>query len=41
VADAVGSDAVAGLFCAGEIGPVDRRSFVHGFTASVVLFHDP
>jgi small ligand-binding sensory domain FIST len=28
------------MFCAGEIGPVDDRSFVHGFTASVVLFHD-
>jgi small ligand-binding sensory domain FIST len=40
VAEAVRTDAVAGLFCAGEIGPVDRRTFVHGFTASVVLFHD-
>ena len=35
----VASGAVAGLFCAGEIGPVGGRSFVHGFTASVVLFH--
>lgn len=40
VADAVRSDAVAGMFCAGEIGPVDERSFVHGFTASIVLFRD-
>ena len=40
VADALRADALAGMFCAGEIGPVDDRSFVHGFTASVVLFHD-
>jgi len=33
--------AVAGMFCAGEIGPVGGRSFIHGFTASVALFHDP
>ena len=26
------------MFCAGEIGPVGGRSFVHGFTASVLLF---
>ncbi|HEX6421096.1 MAG TPA: FIST N-terminal domain-containing protein [Acidimicrobiales bacterium] len=37
---AVPSGAVAGMFCAGEIGPVGRRSFVHGFTASIALFHD-
>jgi small ligand-binding sensory domain FIST len=30
--------ATAGMFCAGEIGPVGRRSFLHGFTASVALF---
>jgi small ligand-binding sensory domain FIST len=41
VAAAVGSDAVAGMFCAGEVGPVGGRSFLHGFTASVVVFHDP
>ena len=29
---------VAGMFCAGEIGPVGGRNFLHGFTASVVLF---
>jgi len=32
--------AVAGMFCAGEVGPVGDRNFVHGFTASVALFHD-
>jgi small ligand-binding sensory domain FIST len=37
---ALGSDAVAGMFCAGEIGPVGGRSFLHGFTASVVIFRD-
>lgn len=29
---------VAGMFCAGEIGPVGQRSFLHGFTASVLMF---
>ncbi len=28
----------AGFFCAGEIGPVGDRSFVHGFTATLALF---
>jgi small ligand-binding sensory domain FIST len=37
---AVRSGAVAGMFCAGEIGPIGVRSFLHGFTASVVLFRD-
>ena len=31
---------VAGMFCAGEIGPVGTRSYVHGFTASMALFTD-
>jgi len=29
---------VAGMFCAGEIGPVGGRAFLHGFTASMALF---
>lgn len=29
---------LAGAFCAGEIGPVGSRSFLHGFTASLALF---
>ncbi|MEM7288414.1 MAG: FIST N-terminal domain-containing protein [Actinomycetota bacterium] len=29
---------LAGMFCAGEIGPVGDRNHMHGFTASVVLF---
>lgn len=28
----------AGLFCAGEIGPVGGRNFLHGFTATVAVF---
>lgn len=40
VVDLVGTDAVAGMFCAGELGPVGGRSFLHGFTASVLVFAD-
>ena len=29
---------LAGFFAAGEIGPVGEKNFLHGFTASVVLF---
>lgn len=29
---------VAGIFAAGEIGPVGGRNFVHGFTASILAF---
>jgi small ligand-binding sensory domain FIST len=29
---------VAGAFCAGEIGPIGGRSFLHTFTASIALF---
>ena len=32
---------VAGFFAMGEIGPVGGQNFVHGFTASVVLFEEP
>ena len=28
----------AGFFCAGEIGPVGERNFVHGFTATMAVF---
>jgi len=31
---------VAGFFAMGELGPVGGQNFVHGFTASVVLFSD-
>ncbi|HWC12041.1 MAG TPA: FIST N-terminal domain-containing protein, partial [Acidimicrobiales bacterium] len=32
---------LAGMFCAGEIGPIGGRNFLHGFTASVVLISAP
>lgn len=38
VARLLGSDAVAGCFCQGELGPVGGRTFVHGYTASVALW---
>lgn len=38
VHDQVARGAVAGMSCAGELGPIGGRNFVHTFTASVVLF---
>jgi small ligand-binding sensory domain FIST len=38
VSEWLGDVPLAGMFCAGEIGPVGGRSFVHGFTASLALF---
>jgi small ligand-binding sensory domain FIST len=32
---------VAGFFAMGELGPVGGQNFVHGYTASVVLFEEP
>lgn len=40
IADALDGAPLAGMSCAGEIGPVGTRSFLHGFTASVALFRD-
>ena len=34
----LGTTAVAGMFCAGEIGPVGPAHHLHGFTASALLF---
>jgi small ligand-binding sensory domain FIST len=36
--DAFGNMPAAGFFCAGEIGPVGRRNFLHGFTATMAVF---
>jgi small ligand-binding sensory domain FIST len=36
----LGGVPVSGMFCAGEVGPVAGQNFLHGFTASVALFHD-
>jgi len=37
VSASLGGAPLAGMFCAGELGPIGGRNFVHGFTASVVL----
>lgn len=37
ISEALDGAPVAGMFCAGELGPVGGRNFVHGFTASVAL----
>jgi small ligand-binding sensory domain FIST len=34
----IGPVPLAGAFCAGEIGPIGGRNFLHGFTASLALF---
>jgi small ligand-binding sensory domain FIST len=41
VTEGLGTDAVAGLFCGGEIGPVGGKTFLHGFTATLAVFLDP
>ncbi len=38
VAEAAGPIPAAGFFAAGELGPIGGKNFIHGFTASVVLF---
>ena len=40
VGEALRSDAVAGFFCGGEIGPVGGRTLLHGFTATMAVFLD-
>lgn len=36
----LGEPPLAGLFCAGELGPVGGRNFLHGFTASMALLYE-
>ena len=38
VAELLGDDALAGFFCAGELGPVGGKPFLHGFTATLAVF---
>jgi small ligand-binding sensory domain FIST len=38
VSSLLGPVPVAGMFCAGELGPVSGANHVHGFTASLALF---
>jgi small ligand-binding sensory domain FIST len=40
VSDHLDGGATAGMFCAGEIGPVGGRSFAHGFSTAVVVFDE-
>lgn len=35
----IGPLPAAGFFCAGEIGPVGGKNFLHGFTDSIALFY--
>jgi hypothetical protein len=37
VADPLGTSALAGMFCAGELGPVGGRNAMRGFTASIAI----
>lgn len=37
VSESLAGAPIAGMFCAGELGPIGGRNFLHGFTASVVL----
>ena len=41
VAEALGTRALAGFFCGGEIGPVGGKAFLHGFTATLAVFLEP
>jgi small ligand-binding sensory domain FIST len=40
-AEALGTQALAGFFCGGEIGPVGGKAFLHGFTATLAVFLEP
>ncbi len=41
VTEMLRTDALAGFFCAGEIGPVGGKAFLHGFTATLAVFLEP
>jgi small ligand-binding sensory domain FIST len=41
VARATGDVPLAGFFAQGELGPVGKRNFVHGYTASLAVFCEP
>jgi small ligand-binding sensory domain FIST len=38
IGEELGGVPAAGMFAAGEIGPVGGSSFLHGFTATLALF---
>ncbi|WP_447978842.1 FIST signal transduction protein [Candidatus Nitrospira bockiana] len=41
VRERIGEIPLAGFFAQGEIGPVGRTNFLHGYTASLALFSEP
>ncbi|MDK3157159.1 FIST N-terminal domain-containing protein [Kamptonema cortianum] len=41
VAKYFGEIPLAGFFCNGEIGPIGKSNFLHGYTASLALFVEP
>jgi small ligand-binding sensory domain FIST len=41
VSEALQTQALAGFFCGGEIGPVGGKAFLHGFTATLAVFLEP
>lgn len=41
IRERLGEIPVAGFFAQGEIGPIGRKNFLHGFTASIGLFCKP
>lgn len=40
IAEHLGPLPIGGFFCNGEIGPVNRRTFLHGYTSSIALFRN-
>lgn len=40
IAEIFGPHPLAGFFCNGEIGPIGKRTFLHGYTASAALLCD-
>jgi small ligand-binding sensory domain FIST len=41
VTEILRTEALAGFFCGGEIGPVGGKAFLHGFTATLAVFLEP
>ena len=39
IANHLGEIPIAGFFAQGEIGPIGGKNFLHGFTASNLIFH--
>ncbi len=41
IQDSLDNTHLAGFFCAGEIGPIGGKNFLHGQTVSLVMFREP